>query len=1168
MNKKQPKNAGQPWDDTQRNQLREYIVNKIAVSQIADTMGRTQGAIRSELKHMELEYTEPRNTPSAKKITSHRNNRRCKTEFKPWVNDFDAALSKLSSEEQNLASRLLTAWLTQEVLTPQPIPAKNELKLFNRTFISDAQVVDPWNNPKLNRQPEQDERSLFWFVCLGIIDIAILSDSLREKFPSTEYDDRESSQRKCCSIVLVLNEDGCPVQESTYISSYVWGAGKVLDNNLDQLSGFPTVETSLQKTISDKANVRDSNGNLMPITCDLLLQICDQYIHDIKIPDSFIEKPYYVIRVPIKSKNAEPPTPEFLNSFFITDLSIVIGEVEKNNIGEGLKRYLVSHPKYDQLDIRDEKNKDFLKQLVQPCRLPLSRWVGKGRHSLSLMQQAAVNHAKNDLCSGGVMGVNGPPGTGKTTLLRDVVAEVVFQRAYAMTEFNDPNHAFDRTVKAAINNFEVGLSRLDHRLHGFEIVAASANNKAVENISLELPELGAVCDKFEPKLTYYKTVADAVASGKKTNDVVGSHSWGLAAAVLGNSKNRNEFISSFWFDDEHGFRSILESIAKGRAKLDDSTGKPVKVVREENPPLSKEIAISNWKQEKKKFLILKRQLESLINQVQEGYEAIPKISTEENVLVELSKQFSIIDKEITNVKNNHALLQTKLTNLDRKNDGFLEDRKIHCLTKPDLLSRIIAWFKRKDILQIWLSKLDAISTDITQCKKEIENIRELISNIEKNSLSLIAQQETISAQLKNSRKKCDDLKNRIVQAKKIAGDSFADKDYWNQNSEELQKSLPWCGKSLQILRDQLFESSWAVHKAFIEAAARPIRHNLSSMMEILKGKTLDGKEKPVMTDLWATLFIVVPVISTTFASVCRLLKNLPREAIGWLLIDEAGQALPQQAVGAIYRSKRTLVMGDPLQIPPVTSSPKGLLKAIFRQYKLDADFYSAPKKSAQYFADQCSWLGGEILGSSGDIWIGMPLNVHRRCEEPMFSIANNIAYCGEMIQAVERKDSEVGSVLKHSRWIHVRDDGQCNEKWSPAEGEKVLIGLTKYIEKTNQLPSLYIITPFRMVSNELRQLISQNIIIKNFFNGDYKLMWEWISGHVGTVHTFQGKEAEAVFLVLGASKKELHGARLWAGGTPNILNVAVTRAKQRLYIVGDHNAWSGVGVFQEVAKLL
>jgi len=47
------------------------------------------------------------------------------------------------------------------------------------------------------------------------------------------------------------------------------------------------------------------------------------------------------------------------------------------------------------------------------------------------------------------------------------------------------------------------------------------------------------------------------------------------------------------------------------------------------------------------------------------------------------------------------------------------------------------------------------------------------------------------------------------------------------------------------------------------------------------------------------------------------------------------------------------------------------------------------------------------------------------------------------------------------------------------------------------------------------------------------------------VHTVQGREAEAVIFVLGAPASAQTGARGWAGGRPNLLNVAVTRCHCR-----------------------
>jgi len=88
-----------------------------------------------------------------------------------------------------------------------------------------------------------------------------------------------------------------------------------------------------------------------------------------------------------------------------------------------------------------------------------------------------------------------------------------------------------------------------------------------------------------------------------------------------------------------------------------------------------------------------------------------------------------------------------------------------------------------------------------------------------------------------------------------------------------------------------------------------------------------------------------------------------------------------------------------------------------------------------------------------------------------------------------------------------------------------------------------------------------------YARGSPAKLQKWLQERVGTVHTFQGKEEDIVFMVLGADA-EHRGAAGWAASKPNLLNVALTRAKRRFYVVGDCTLWQTLPYFREAANAL
>ena len=125
-------------------------------------------------------------------------------------------------------------------------------------------------------------------------------------------------------------------------------------------------------------------------------------------------------------------------------------------------------------------------------------------------------------------------------------------------------------------------------------------------------------------------------------------------------------------------------------------------------------------------------------------------------------------------------------------------------------------------------------------------------------------------------------------------------------------------------------------------------------------------------------------------------------------------------------------------------------------------------------------------------------------------------------------------------------------------------------KETEKYPSLCVITPFRSTKAGLTSFFRKELPQKlgkagiDVTSRELKSMIQlWLRECVGTIHTFQGKEANTVLLCLGVdSYGKGVGAVDWAGERPNILNVAVTRAKERLYIVADREVWCKKGYFK------
>ena len=394
--------------------------------------------------------------------------------------------------------------------------------------------------------------------------------------------------------------------------------------------------------------------------------------------------------------------------------------------------------------------------------------------------------------------------------------------------------------------------------------------------------------------------------------------------------------------------------------------------------------------------------------------------------------------------------------------------------------------------------------------------------------------------------------------------NFADRNFYEaiKESENSQNACPWTFDEYDMAREELFFASLQVRKAFILESPY-IKRNLFVYEAYNNGKYTMEEKKEMFPHLFNSLSIVIPVLSSTFASVGRFLKHAGNMSLGMLIIDESGQAVPQSALGAIYRTRRAVVVGDPLQVEPVVTIPKVLID-ILADSTCVANEYKVIENSAQTFADNINEFNGMI----GERQVGCPLVVHRRCIEPMFSISNLISYDNRMFNKTNKKEEylkpEKPFLIKKSGWINVEGvENGGKDHFVKNQAERVCQLMEDAVHIYSDLfetdDKIFIITPFRTVAESMRKFIISYFSAKGY---DKEILSKWTKNCVGTVHTFQGKDANEVLLVLGCSNKSA-GAMNWVVKKANILNVACTRAKYRIAFIGNINDWKNRRYFRE-----
>ena len=254
-----------------------------------------------------------------------------------------------------------------------------------------------------------------------------------------------------------------------------------------------------------------------------------------------------------------------------------------------------------------------------------------------------------------------------------------------------------------------------------------------------------------------------------------------------------------------------------------------------------------------------------------------------------------------------------------------------------------------------------------------------------------------------------------------------------------------------------------------------------------------------------------------------------------VVIDEASQCDAASAMPLLVRGKRAMVIGDEHQLPHITTLGEQREGAIAARCGLGADDLAA----FGYRTNSCFGVARSRLARPP-----IMLDLHFRSHPAVVEFSNRQFYAGRMTMCGTARPPVGMSAIE---WVPV--SGRCergagNSSWqnrreAAAVAARVAEDLAAY--RRGNL-SVGVVTPFAQQAKTISSALRREGV---------NATREGIE--IATAHRFQGDERDVIYLSPVIDEGSRRQVADFAAD-PNLLNVALTRARCRIVIVGSEAA--------------
>ncbi|WP_341532295.1 AAA domain-containing protein (plasmid) [Nostoc sp. UHCC 0302] len=427
--------------------------------------------------------------------------------------------------------------------------------------------------------------------------------------------------------------------------------------------------------------------------------------------------------------------------------------------------------------------------------------------------------------------------------------------------------------------------------------------------------------------------------------------------------------------------------------------------------------------------------------------------------------------------------------------------------------------------------LIAAAQSVDELSKEASNWQQQQNSVD----STQQQRELLQQQLTNLITRRGEVESKLA--------TYPTKDFYSRFYSELH--------SLQV---ELFELSWQFQQQEARRRKDEVIASIKTYIAVLNGEWEAYRQ---LSHNWRNIYrdisLLFPVFLCTLHSIRSLLPYPDSGCIDQVIVDEAGQIPPHQVFPVLVRCNRALIVGDPLQLEPVFNlsdqkKEEYRSKSFLEQGLTDVDYdrYSPTATTAYHRAAGAS-------GQPQDIGQGIILKYHYRCVPVIADFCDRLCNYGMVIKT-EPLDSRLGTNL-----IGCHVEGQLENKVNWAEVDAVealieeLLGVGYCLNSPDSGNTIGVISPYRRQVDALTQRL--------------KSRWSDFSPKsIGTVHTFQGGQKSVI--IFSARQCQPTDSLWFINRRPNLLNVAVSRARELFILVGNLTRISSGGHTKELVEYI